>query len=348
MWPFKRKEKIETRSAMIGYTADMLAARENYLSGSRGVGELTATVQSCASLWEHGLGIGEVTGTDLLDTQSLAIIGRSMALRGEAVFLLSADSLVPVSDWDLSTRYGKPYAYRCTIPEIGGGRTQNALAAEVLHFRIGADAGAPWAGKSPLTRSSLTAGMLQEIETALAETFENAPIGTTIVPFPETSEPDLQKLGAGFRGKRGRVMLRESVNVQAAGGPAPNTDWRPVDVSPDLQRSMTVESLDAARDSILSVYGVLPALFDNNTTGPLVREAQRHLAQWFLQPIANIIAEEASQKLEAGIRIDVMQPLQAFDAGGRARTVASIVEALARAKEAGVDPSKALELVNWE
>ena len=42
-----------------------------------------------------------------------------------------------------------------------------------------------------------------------------------------------------------------------------------------------------------------------------------------------------------------MQPLQAFDAGGRARTVNAIVQALALAKEAGVDAEKALSLVNW-
>jgi len=42
-----------------------------------------------------------------------------------------------------------------------------------------------------------------------------------------------------------------------------------------------------------------------------------------------------------------MQPLKAFDAGGRARAASAVVELLARAKEAGVDPDQALALVNW-
>jgi hypothetical protein len=42
-----------------------------------------------------------------------------------------------------------------------------------------------------------------------------------------------------------------------------------------------------------------------------------------------------------------MQPLQAFDAGGRARAAAQVVELLPRAKEAGVDAEQALSLVNW-
>ena len=118
-------------------------------------------------------------------------------------------------------------------------------------------------------------------------------------------------------------------------------------MTPDLSKSMTAENLEASRASILGIFGVLPGLMNPSTTGPMVREAQRHLAQWQLQPIANLIAEEASTKLATPVTLDVMQPLQAFDAGGRARTVNAIIQALAIAKESGVDPGKALSLVNW-
>jgi len=59
------------------------------------------------------------------------------------------------------------------------------------------------------------------------------------------------------------------------------------------------------------------------------------------------IAQEASNKLDSPITLDVMQPLQALDAGGRSRKVSAIVQALAMAKEAGVDAGEALKLVNW-
>src|SRR3546814_6621187 len=68
-------------------------------------------------------------------------------------------------------------------------------------------------------------------------------------------------LGRSFRGQRGRVLLRESVAVTAAGGPDPQADWRPQDVTPDLSRAMTAETLSAARDSICTAFGVLPSLF---------------------------------------------------------------------------------------
>lgn len=349
-WLFGRKDRNERRASASGFTAEIIAARESYISGRRGIAELTATAQSCISLWEGCFALADVSGTDMLDRRSLALLARSVALRGEAMFLIRDDALVPCSDWDLSTRNGVPRAYRVSISEAGGGTTQTALAAEVLHLRIGSDPAAPWLGSAPLKRASLTASMLNAVESALAEVFENAPIGSAIVPFPESPETDMETLGRGFRGKRGRIMLRESVAVTAAGGPAPAADWRPQSVSPDLERAMTTESLAAAREAIACAFGVLPALFASSAQGPLVREAQRHLASWTLQPIAMLLAEEASEKLSATVEIDVLRPVQAFDVGGRARALATIVQALSQAKEAGLAPgdlNAALTLVNW-
>lgn len=348
MWPFKKKEKIETRSNNSGFTAEIMAARESYISGRRGIAELTGTAQSCISLWENGLGLADVDGTTLIDQASLALAGRALALRGEAVFLITDSGLVPCSDWDLRTRNGKPTAYRLSIPEAGGGRTETALAGEVLHFKIGCDVAAPYYGTAPLKRAALSSGLLHAVETALQEVYETAPIGSQIIPFPEATDTDLETIARGFRGNRGKVILRESVNVSAAGGPAPQSDWKPQDVTPDLSRSMAVQTMQAGRDAVSMAFGVLPSMFSGTATGPVIREAQRHLAQWTLQPMAILFAQEASEKLGANITIDTMRPLQAFDAGGRARALATVVQALAMAKESGVDPTQALALVDWQ
>ena len=75
---------------------------------------------------------------------------------------------------------------------------------------------------------------------------------------------------------------------------------------------MTAATLAAAREAICAIFGVLPGLMNPATTGPMVREAQRHLAQWTLQPIAALIADEASQKFGAPVTLDTLRPLQAF------------------------------------
>ena len=110
------------------------------------------------------------------------------------------------------------------------------------------------------------------------------------------------------------------------------------------------ETLAAARGAVMMAFGVLPALAHSAATGPVVREAQRHLATWQLQPMAELLAAEASEKLGGEITIDVLTPLQAFDAGGSARALATIVSAMAEAKAAGLSPGDlgaALAMVDW-
>lgn len=346
----RRGPENEKRAVAMGYTADLIAARYEWLSGTSKVGELTSTVQSCVSLWEGAFVLADVDGTELLTRRHLAMFARSMALRGEAVFLIRDDGLLPVTDWDLSTRNGRPRAYRVSVSEIGGGRSETVLAAEVLHVAVGSSPAAPWAGASPLHRASLSAGLLHAVETALADVYRDAPIGSQIVPFPELQDEDLSNLSRSFTGRRGRVLMRESVNVSAAGGPAPAQDWKPASMTPDIEGILPVESLQAARAGVLTAYGVLPALFVDAAQGPLVREAQRHLCQWTLQPLAMLLAEEATEKLGTPVMIDTLRPVQAYDVGGRSRSLSAIIEAMARAKEAGLSPQEvnaALTQVNW-
>lgn len=345
IWPFKKK--IEKRSSNPGYTAQLIQARTAYITGTTGLAELTSTVQGAVSLWENGLSVADVGGTNLLTRRNLALIGRMLALRGEAVFYATDTALIPASDWDLTTRLSVPTAYRLSLPDEGGGRTVTALAGEVLHFRIGADANQPWFGTPPLRRASLSANLLQVIEEALVEVYRDAPLGTSIVAMPEMEETDLSTMGLNLRGNRGKVHAKESVNVSAAGGPAPQADWKAHSLSPDLSKALMDKTLDQARDQIALAFGILPAMFNRTTTGPMVREAQRHLAQWTLSPIAEMVAEEASEKLGGTVSLNIERPLQAFDQGGRARAAKALVDMMAAAKESGVDPAAALKTVDW-
>lgn len=350
MWPFKRKAPEETRSSGMGYTGLIMAARESYISGASGIGELTAAVQGCVSLWEGAFALADVQGTNLLTRHALALAARSVALRGEAVLLIRPDGLVPCADWDLSTRDGIPRAYRVTVSEAGGSRSETALAGEVLHFKAASDPVAPWTGQAPLKRAQISAQLLQEVETALRDVFRDAPLGSQIVPLPDSSADDMDNLRGAFRGRRGSTLVIEGVAQATAAGMNPQIGQKAQDLSPDLSKAMATQTLEAARDAICMAFGVLPGLHNRATTGPMVREAQRHLAGWTLQPLAMLWGEEASQKLGADVMIDTLRPLQAYDVGGRARALSGIIKALAEAKEAGIAPgdlNQALTLVNW-
>ena len=350
---FRRKgatettETTETRASGTGYTAAIMAARQSYISGGSDVAELTSAAQACISLWEGILSGADVTGTDALDRPTMALVARSLALRGEAVFVIE-DGLVPVSDWDVSTRGGRPTAYRVSIPEAGGGRSETRLAAEVLHVRIGSDPVAPWTGTAPLRRAALSANLLHEIEGALRDTFRDAPVGSQVLPLPDSSPEDMQDMRSAIRGRQGQTLVIEGVAQATAAGMNPQLGQRRDDLTPDLQKAEAAAILAAARGSVAEVFGVPAAYFNPASTGPAFREIERHLVTYTLLPIAKLLEAEATAKLGGTVAVDVERPFQSWDNGARARSMTAIVKAMTEAQEAGIDPDKALRLVGWD
>ena len=333
---FKRKTETRSVASDSGYTQLALLARAEAITDAGA--DLSGAVAGCVTLWANGLSMAE-TDCELLTPEVLASMGRQLATEGNSVWHITPRGLVPVSDYSVTTLDGKPRAYRLTIPEMHGGEQVTALAGEVLHIRIGADARSPWQGVAPLRRAQISAGLLNATEVALAEVFRDAPIGSKVLGMPETSSGANSKLAHSFRGKRGRVLVRDSSTAYAGSQAAPD-DWRPADLTPNLRDSMALESLKTARDAILHVYGVLPALMNDQSAGPVIREAQRHLATWTLGPIAKLIAHEVKAKTGDDVELDVFVGLGAFDAGGAARAMATIVDALVAAKAGGVTPEE--------
>ena len=65
-----------------------------------------------------------------------------------------------------------------------------------------------------------------------------------------------------------------------------------------------------------------------------------------MEPIAKLISEEASAKLGRAVQIDVVRPLQAYDAGGKARAFSAMIKVLAEAKAAGIDSGPVLDMLD--
>ena len=101
-----------------GYTSAIMAARASYISGGSDVAELTSAAQACVSLWEGVLSGADITGTDILDRATMALVARSLALRGEFVGIIG-ETIIPASDWDVSTRGGQAGCIPCEHPRGG-------------------------------------------------------------------------------------------------------------------------------------------------------------------------------------------------------------------------------------
>src|SRR3546814_11683221 len=76
------QDHVEKRASASGFTAEIIAARESYISGRRGIAELTATAQACISMWENGISMADVESNDRLERPSPALRGTSEGMRG--------------------------------------------------------------------------------------------------------------------------------------------------------------------------------------------------------------------------------------------------------------------------
>ena len=346
---FGRRQAPETRSAG-AYTSLLANARADMIAGRRGAAEATAAVQACIGLWEGGLSAADVTGTDAHPPATLALAARNLALRGEWVAWIDGGRLVSAADWDVSTLDGRPRGNRQSHPGAGGGRRRTGMAGEGVPGALAPGPRAPWTGVPPLRRAGLTSELLATVEGVLGDVFAQAPMGSSVLPMPEMSDDDSAALSASFKGRRGSLLLRESVAVTSAGGAAPSTDWRPHGLTPEIKDAMLIESWDRARDAGCAVFGCHPSLIAAGGQAAAIREAQRGLAVWTLAPLAKLIAAEAAAKLMAPIAIDPVRPVQAWDAGGRARAITAVVKGIAEAKAAGLSDAEtaaALRLVGW-
>lgn len=124
---------------------------------------------------------------------------------------------------------------------------------------------------------------------ALRDVFRDAPIGSQIIPVPEGSAEDMDTMRRSFRGNRGASLVIEGTAQATAAGMNPNIGQSPDQLSPQLDKTLADKLLTEAKGEIYNVFGILPGLTNPSTTGPMVREAQRHLAQLVLQPIVNLM-----------------------------------------------------------
>ena len=112
--------------------------------------------------------------TQAVTPQILALLGRQLVVRGEALLLIDVDveagivSLRPASAWDVIGG-SDPASWRYRIDLAGPSRTTTVSrpAEAVAHVRVNADPGTPWKGQSPLARAGLTAALAAQLEKGL-------------------------------------------------------------------------------------------------------------------------------------------------------------------------------------
>ena len=262
-------------------TVEVLAAYEREARGVNVAPEDLATVEACAGLWERSIASAAVepmgAALEAIGSTVLALVGRGLALRGEAVFLIDVDpmrglTLTPASSWDVS---GSPleaeWIYRVDLIGPSGSFTVTRPGAAVLHFRIGADSRAPWRGRPPLRRSQATANLAASIEAQLTQE-SKLPTGR-IVPLSGTGE-QVKKVGSMI-GKGGITVtgLGQSAPGQEQ---VPSSRYAPQKIGPDPEAAYEQLRQHVGHD-VAAAFGVPPSLFNPSGDGSGQREAFRRL-----------------------------------------------------------------------
>ncbi len=334
IWPFKRKSpQIETR-AFGTVTADFINTRRQGLVSDQGV-PLSATIGTALHFWSSGLSMVE-TAPEPIDPNVLSTIARDLLFRGESCWHIRLTrgqlDLQSVPYWDQVSE-GQ---YHLHIPRVNKTETIKAVEDEVLHFTINPDPAQPWRGRSPWRMMGLSPALMAEIEQAVSTATNYA--GKGVLPFPANIAPEeRQKATSGLRSGSLAVIASKSDLAHHTGGE--RSEWRKVDLTPDLQRADLNPFTDSLHHRLLNAAGIPPALTTGSGNAGAMREGYRLFALQTVLPMAKMMLPELRAKLGVtGVSIDQMM---SADVAGRARAVGVLTGA-------GVELDKAMKLVGWE
>lgn len=346
----QRQTSVERRNVLgDDVTALAIAAHRQRVTGAADAA--TGAVAACIALWLNAFGSAIVTGARL-ERAHLRWLASELAAHGRASLLIVADGYSParVIDATLDPATGAALTY--TVQRPGAVATQVRQAREVVHVVLRPSIDLPWSGPSPLKAAGLSSAILSAAETALSDVMRSGAIGMNLVTSVDSDDSRKEGIAAQLQSQvsRGGFAVVPSAAGDTTAGRLPSqSDWSVKNLTPDIAQAEIVAARAAAQEAVCSAFGVPPCLIVASTTGPAIREAQRHLAAWTLQPIADLIADALTRaELGREVTIDLMRPLQAYDTERRARGAKILIEALAAAKEAGIDPTAAMEFVDLE
>ena len=351
----------EYRDTTRTYTSDRLASiSAAYGSGPAAIATATACIETCAGIWGRALSLAIVSPqterTKAITPGVLELAGRALARRGELVFDLEVDAggalvLLPCAASNVLIGSPDPatwiYALQCYGPSSTV--TRYRPRDGVVHLQYGRDAIRPWQGRPPWQTAQLSGALLAGVERQLAGEAESA--SGYILPTPDvgdrgqaadaTGEDDpLTALRRDLAAARGRTLLAPSMAAGFGGGPgvSPTTSQeyqaRRFGIDPP---ESTIELRRDVERSVLSCYGILPALFHPQAAGTALREAARTVHALSAVPVAELVAAQFSEALGEPVTLDLRRG-RATDVATQARAVGSLVTA-------GVDVNEAREIV---
>ena len=358
MWPFGKPRA----QAGGGLSATDIAV-DALQRESRGLGPVDSSAlalsQACIGLWERSIASASIAPIDNMalapvSPAVLAIVGRMLATRGNAVFAIDVNPgsgirLHPASSWDPRGGYrADSRRYYLTLAGPQSTVTRNLSGDSVLHFQTGATDAEWWRGRAPLYRARATAALAARIEKQMTDE-TRIPV-TRLVPIHSAVPIDIDSPESNATVeaiKRGGVAI-----IQGFAAGTPMDGQTPASrFTPQRQGAHPAETMPTLRtqvgQEICAAFGVPPALVAEGADGTAQRESWRRYWLGTIAPLGRMIEAELRRKLDMSATV-AFDALAAADEDGRSRAISRRAAAAKTLADMGVDRSEALRLAGLE
>ena len=335
-WPWSRKP--ERRESGGDFSDAVVRLIEAQAAGTTADATSTAAVEAAAGALSRAFSAGEVQGAawvqEAVTPGFLAQVGRDLVRSGDSMHVIRVDGsgrvkLIPASSWHFEGNHDpESWTVRATAYGPSTSTTWNLPASGVVFVRWGGTPGQPYIGTSPLSWASTTARLQCETERSIASEVGGPLAQLLAVPADggdgEDDDP-LKLLKADIAAARGKALLVETTAAGWGEGRAasPQSDWKASRLGPMPPESMATIRNDTFA-AVLAACGCSPAMFDDSD-GTSKREAQRIFLHGTVRPLARVLADELSRKLETPVSFD-FSGLYMHDLAGRASAFAKLVQ----------------------
>ena len=328
-WPWQKKAEIRQVQP---YTDAIVAAITAEAGGST-IADPSGhwALETAAGLYARAFAGATVVAPDsvkgALKPHVLALIARDMIRRGESLHEVmvqgGAVELIPAGSYDVRGGWHpESWWYRLDLFGPSGNVTHLVPGAAVVHCRYAVDAARPYHGLSPLQFARQTGALASNLEHRLTEE-TSASVGS-FIPYPSDGGPDddpdndpQAPIKADIRGAKGRHLLVETTSAAFGEGraAAPAKDWVPNRFGANPPATLRDLRSDVSV-AVLSACGV-PVDLGVVSTAQGAKEGFRRFTLASVEPLAELVAAELSEKLDGKVRFDFSDSF-AHDLAGRA------------------------------
>ncbi|MYH50829.1 MAG: phage portal protein [Gammaproteobacteria bacterium] len=332
-WPWRKREKRDSGGDFSDAVVRLIEAQA---AGKAADASSTAAVEAAAGALSRAFASARVEGPphvqEAVTGRFLAQAGRDLIRSGDSMHLIHVDmmgkvTLLPSSSWHFEgDAHPDTWMVRATYYGPSTSTTMSISYSGVVFVTWGSTPGQPYVGTGPLSWAHTTARLQSEAERSLTDEAQGPLAQLLAIPSDggDGGEEDpLATLKADLRSARGKALLLETTHAGWGDGrsAAPQRDWQASRLGPTPPESMVRVRSDAF-EAVLAATGTPPSLFIDSD-GTSQREAIRRWHQNVVLPMARLLQDELSEKLEAEVRL--VFDSYPLDLAGRAQAFQKLV-----------------------